>query len=34
LRQEIETIANDLAAVRDETLDMESDLIDVRYPGW
>jgi ADP-ribosylglycohydrolase len=34
LREEISAIADDLAAVRRDALDMESDLTSIRYPGW
>ena len=34
LRLEIESIADDLTAFREHTLDTESDLTYERYPGW
>ena len=34
LRDEIVAIAGDLAGVRDDTLDLESDAVLERYPGW
>ncbi len=34
LRDEITAIADDLAGVREDTLDLESDEVLERYPGW
>lgn len=34
LREEIEAIADDLSALRDGRLDIDSDLVYQRYPGW
>jgi hypothetical protein len=34
LRNEIPAISDDLASLRDDTLDLDSCLIHERYPGW
>ena len=34
LRDEITAIADDLAGTREDTLDLDSDLLHERYPGW
>jgi ADP-ribosylglycohydrolase len=34
LRREITSIADDLAALREDTLDLDSELANIRYPGW
>lgn len=34
LRDEITTIADDLAGLRDDTLDLDSEQVLERYPGW
>jgi ADP-ribosylglycohydrolase len=34
LRDEITALADDLAGLRDDTLDLDSCLIHERYPGW
>jgi ADP-ribosylglycohydrolase len=34
LREEITAAADDLAALRENTLDLNSDEIFERYPGW